>query len=115
MNGEIEQMSSIVIGARKALYEDNSIDFVPSKYVLSIKFIFAPKLFSSKTIEAHSVSTWFDLCKKRGLDDIKFAIPTATNQRHLLGFSNISQGVILCFWNNGKASCFYPMWEFDRE
>ena len=115
MNGEIEQMSNIVISARKALYEDNSIDFVPSKYVLSIKFIFAPKLFSCKTIEAYSVNTWFDLCKKRGLDDIKFTIPTATNQRHLLGFSNTSQGVILCFWNNGKASYFYPMWEFDRE
>ena len=27
MNGEIEQMSNIVISARKALYEDNSIDF----------------------------------------------------------------------------------------
>ncbi len=26
MNGEIEQMSNIVISARKALYEDNSID-----------------------------------------------------------------------------------------
>ena len=52
MNGEIEQMSNIVISARKALYEDSSIDFVPSKYVLSIKFIFAPKFFSCKTIEA---------------------------------------------------------------
>jgi len=115
MNGEIEQMSSIVISARKALYENDRIDFAPCKYVLSIKFVFAPKLFSSKAIEANSVNTWFELCKKRGLEDIKFTIPTATNQRHLLGFSNTSQGVILCFRNNGKASCFYPVWAFDRE
>jgi len=37
MNGEIEQMSSIVCCARKALYDNNDIEFTPGKFVLSIK------------------------------------------------------------------------------
>ncbi len=115
MNGEIEQMSNIVISARKALYENNDIDFIPSKYVLSIKFLFAPKRFSFKLVETNSVRDWFDLCIKQGLKDIQFSIPTATDNKHLLGFSNTSQGVLLCFWNNGKVSCFYPTWNFNRE
>ena len=37
MNGEIEQMSSTVCCARKALYDNNDIEFTPGKFVLSIK------------------------------------------------------------------------------
>lgn len=114
MNGEIEQMSNIVISARKALYENGEMDFVPSKFILAIKFVFAPKLLTWKTFEADSVQKWFDICKQRGLDDIKFIIPTASN-RLLLGFSNTSQGSIVCFWKKGKVSCFSPWWEFDRK
>ena len=44
MNGEIEQMSSIACCARKALYENKDIEFAPSKFVLSIKFVFLPPL-----------------------------------------------------------------------
>ena len=45
MNGEIEQMSRIVCCVRKALYTNNDIVFTPSKYVLSIKFVFSSPFY----------------------------------------------------------------------
>ena len=36
-------------------------------------------------------------------------------QRHLLGFANTSQGALVCFWKNGKASYFVPVWDFDSK
>lgn len=114
MNGEVKQASDIVICARKALFEHKEIDFTPSKYVLSIKFLFTPK-FLSKPIESNSVCEWFNICLQRGLKDIKFVIPANRENKHLLGFANTSQCVILCFWKNGNISSFCPAWEFDRE
>ena len=115
MNGEIQQASNIVISARKALFENEKIDFTPSKHTLSIQFIFARKLLFHKSVQANSVCEWFDVCLQRGLKDIKFVIPTNRENKHLLGFANTSQCVIVCFWKNGNTSCFCPFWEFDRE
>ena len=115
MNGEIEQMSSIVCCARKALYENKNIEFFPREFVNSIEFVFLPSLAIWKTTKADSVLKWYTICKKRGLQDIKFFIPTKTTHRHLLGFANISQGIILCFWKNGKVTCFSPMWNWDNK
>jgi hypothetical protein len=115
MNGEIEQMSSIVCCARKALYDHKDIEFTPGKFVESISFVFSSPFAFWRTNEANSVQKWYKICQKRGLCDVKFIIPTATTQRHLLGFANTSQGVIVCFWKNGKASCFAPMWDFNNQ
>ena len=115
MNGQVEQMCNIVLCARKALYENEEINFVTSKHVLSIKFVFTSELIGQKSFEADSVWKWFHICKERDLDDIKFMIPTATDDRYILGFSNTSQGLIVCFWKQGKVTCFCPIWEFDSE
>ncbi len=115
MNGEIQQAANIVISARKALFENKRMDFSPSKYILSIRFVFARKLFFYKSVQVDSVGEWFDICLKRGLRDIKFVIPTNRENKHLLGFSNTSQSHILCYWKGGKISCFCPLWEFDNE
>lgn len=114
MNGEVKQMSNIVISARKALYEDGTIQFVPYECELTIKFAFAPKVFFVRPLEADSVRDWFNVCKRRGLHDIKFFVPSETIYRPLLGFANSSRGVIVCFWKNGKESYFAPKWEFDN-
>ena len=115
MNGEIEQMSSIVCCARKALYNNKDIEFTPGKFVQSIRFVFSSPFVFWGANEANSVQKWYKICQKRGLCDIKFIIPTSTNHRHLLGFANTSQGVIVCFWKNGKVSCFAPIWDFDNQ
>lgn len=115
MNGEIEQMSSIVCCARKALYDNKDIEFSPSKFVQSIKFVFSTPFVFWEANETNSVQKWYKICRNRGLRDIKFIIPTATNHRHLLGFANTSQGAIVCFWKNDKASYFVPVWDFDSK
>ena len=115
MNGELEQMCSIVCCARKAFYANKDIDFALSKYVQSIKFVFSTPFALWRTTDANSVEKWYDICKNRGLHDIKFLVPTETKQRHLLGFANTSQGAIVCFWKNGKASYFVPVWDFDNK
>lgn len=115
MNGEIQQASNIVISARKALIENKKIDFTPSKYTVSIQFIFARKLLYYKSVQASSVCEWFDICLQRGLKDIKCIIPTNKDNKHLLGFVNTSQCAIVCYWKNKKISCFRPTWEFDQK
>lgn len=112
MNGEIQQASNIVISARKALREYSTIDFALEKYVLSIQFSFATRFFC-KSIKTNSVSEWFNICIKRNLQDIKIFLPIRAANKDLLGFVNTSQVAIICYWKNGRASCFYPMWEFD--
>lgn len=113
MNGEIQQASGIVIAARKALFEKKSIDFTPGKHIRSIQFVFAPRSWFGVLQKVNSVEGWFDLCIKRGLTDMKFIVPSGRNNRHLLGFANTSQCVIVCSWRNGKTSHFCPFWECD--
>jgi len=115
MNGEIAHMSGIVMSARKALYDNDEIDFVPDKYVLSVKFVFAPRRSMKKSVESDSVCKWFDICKEMNMDDIKFIVPMAVKDRNILGFSNSSQGSIVCFWGKSKVTYFTPAWEFDKE
>lgn len=114
MNGEIQQMSSVVCCARKALCDNKDIEFTPSEYVLSIKFVFSSPFTVWGTKEADSVQKWYDICRKRDLCDIRFIVPISTDQRQILGFANTSQGAIVCLWKNGKASCFTPEWDYDR-
>ena len=114
MNGERKQISEIVIAGRKALYDGGDIGFVPADHVHSVRFVFAPKLFTTIGDVRHSVDAWFRLCKKRGLQDIKMFIPDETNRMHLLGFANTSLAAIMCFWGRGKVSVFCPTWHYDK-
>lgn len=114
MNGEIKQASDIVISARRSLYKNVEIDFIPDKHVKSVQFVFAPRLFS-RPITANSVCEWFHIGLQRGLKDIKFVLPSKREEKHLLGFANTSQCAIICFWKKGSISGFYPTWEFDAE
>lgn len=113
MNGEMEQLCRIVCCARKALYENADIDYTLGKYVLSTKFDFSRPIGLRRIREAGSVQEWFKICKKRGLRDVKLVTPTATKNRYVLGFANASRGVMVCFWKNGRTTCFVPSWSFD--
>ncbi len=115
MNGEIQQASNIVISARKALLDKKEIDFTPNDFVLSIQFFFAPEFLFCKSVQAGSVCEWFNICLQRGIKDVKLIIPTNKDNKHLLGFANTSQPAIICYWNNGRISCFCPSWKFEQK
>ena len=115
MNAEIQQVSSLVISARKALFDNTEIDFTPNTNVQSIRFLFTPKFLFFKSVNANSVCDWFNICLRRGLKDIKFILPINKENKHLLGFANTSRCAIICYWKNGSISSFHPIWEFDQE
>lgn len=116
MNGEVEQMSRIVMCARKALHDNSEIDYITEGYLLSIRFLFKPR---EKTVEkpvvCDSVYSWFQTCKKHDMEEIKLFVPTSVEDRNILGFSNTSRGSIICFWKDGNVTFFSPIWEFDRK
>lgn len=114
MNGEIEQMSSIVCCARKALCENKDIAFTSGEFILSVKFVFSSPFVLLRGTEADSVQKWYNVCKRRGLTDIKFFVPDSTDSILFRAFANTSGGVIVCFWKNGKSSAFVPTWNFDE-
>lgn len=113
MNTELKQISDIVIRARKALYDGHELIYRPD--VLSILFEFTPKTMFHKPVAVASVQGWFRLCKVRDLEDIQMLVPDHVQRKDLLGFANTSQGVIICYWKNGKSFVFYPSWIYDRE
>lgn len=116
MNGEMAQMNNIVICARIALHDKGKIDCLLDKYVTSIKFVFIPKgIFLKKAKTADSISDWFEICRKQGLEDIKYLVPTSVTDRYILGFSNTSQNSMVCFWKDGSVTYFMSRWEFDRD
>jgi len=115
MNGEMYQIASIVAAAKMAIQTNKEIEFTPTKYENSIKFEFLPKkiAFITKKYTASNISEWFEELKKNGLQDIKLLCPYAVKDRYLLGFSNTTESLILCFFKNGRVTYFVADWKFD--
>lgn len=115
MNGEMYQIASIVAAAKMAIKTNKEIKFTPTQYENSIKFEFLPKkiAFTTKKYTASNVSEWFGELKKKGLQDIKLLCPYAVKDRYLLGFSNTTESLILCFFKNAKVTYFVADWKFD--
>ena len=114
MNGEIEQISKIVICARKALCSGGPLEYGADRYVLSTTFQFLPrKRILQRSRKARSVDEWFSFSQAEGLTDLKFIIPMKAERREMLGFINTSQAIITCFWESGQVTYFTPHWEFD--
>jgi hypothetical protein len=116
MTGEMYQVCNIVASAKNALKSDSGIFFEPVKYEKSIVFQFSGKKpAGKKQSQADSVKEWFEKCRKRGLEDIKFLTPIDVKERHLLAFVNVRQNLLTCFFNNGDVTCFNAYWEFNKE
>lgn len=115
MNGELYQICSIVAAAKYALYNNETINYVPSPYEGHIEFRFLPekRLFKNKQNIANDVNEWYALCKQKNLQDIKMLAPLTSTELSVLGFSNTSQGMILCFFHNRMVTYFVADWQFD--
>lgn len=117
MNGQMYQICSIVAASKKAIQSGELIQYTPAKYENTIAFSFLPekKFFGTKKYTAPNVSTWFEYVKSKGLQDVKLLCPFNVKDRQLLGFSNITESVILCFFKGGTVSYFVADWQFDSE
>lgn len=115
MNGQMYQIASIAAAAKRALQTADQIRYVPWEGENSINFQFLPQkdFLRTKTFIAQNVSEWFERLKVNGLQDIKLLCPYSVKNRKLLGFSNMTESSILCFFKNGKVTYFVPDWQFD--
>lgn len=115
MNGQMYQICTIVAAAKKALADNTSLSYVPMKYENRVEFSFLPEkhLFKEKTVVSENVPLWFEHCKRKELQDVKFLCPVAVKDIGLLGFSNTTESSILCFYGNGSVTYFTPDWQFD--
>ena len=113
MNGELYHISCLVAGAKQALKTNTKIKYSPLKHENKTEFyVLKRKLFHNAYI-AETVTAWFDNCLKNGLRDIKLFVPTSSENRKFLGFSNTTQSRILCYFKSGKILSFVPKWEFN--
>ena len=114
MNGQMYQICCIAAAAKKSLKAKSALSYTPLEYENKIEFQFLPerKLLITKTRKVESVTTWYDLCLKRGLQDIKMLAPVNVKDRAILGFSNTTQSSLVCFYRE-KVTYFSAQWEFD--
>ncbi len=115
MNGEMYQICCIVAAVKRALKDKSALSYTPQRYVNQTEFHFLPdeKLFSARTKTAFDVSAWYEVCVKKGLEDIKFLSPVSVKDRSILGFSNTMQSSITCFYRGGIVTFFTAQWDFD--
>lgn len=115
MNGELAQLSALVMSARKARQSGEDIHLNQDPYVISIKFKFAPRgRLIKRQDNADSISAWYQLCQKNRLEEIQLITPSEVKDRHLLGFANVGRGAIVCHWQDGMVTYFIGRWEFDN-
>ena len=108
MNGEIAQVCNIVLASRSALKKRNNVKYRPAYYEKETEFIF----LDNQKYTAKNVEEWFEYCINRGLQNIKFLIPTSVKDRNFLGFINTSQASLVCFFENNLVTYFIPKWEY---
>lgn len=107
MNGQTFQMCKMVISAREAMFTGCDFVYELEKYVFSIKYVFCNNYI------AESVEEWFRYCRKHGLIDIQFMIPTKVENRYTLVFSNTGNSSIVCYWQDGRVTYFVAEWGVD--
>lgn len=115
MNGQMFQIATLVVAAKKAMQTADQIQYTPLMGESSIEFRFLPEkwFIGTRSYTAKNVSEWYEGIRKNGLQDIKLLCPWEVENRQLLGFSNTTQSSILCFYENGKVTYFVPNWKFN--
>lgn len=113
MNGQMYQIAAIVAAAKKALQTDKEITYKSEQYTDSIQFTFLP--LDNENYTASNISEWFEALKKNGLQDIKLLCPYSVENRGVLGFSNTTESLILCFFEDGRVTYFTAYWDFNPE
>ncbi|MBR2727562.1 MAG: hypothetical protein IKD71_06700 [Solobacterium sp.] len=107
MNGETEHLCNIVIAVRKALRDNHPIHVTERSYMKQTVFVF----LDGST--ADSYGDWFARCCREGLYNAALLMPVSVKERGLLGFSNTSGALLVCYTRNG-VTYYTPHWSFDR-
>jgi len=116
MNGQMYQVCRIVAAAKSALAKQTALAFTHVPYENKIEFELLPQenLPEGTTNTAPSAAEWFACCTKSGLQDVKLWAPITVKDRGLLGFSNTTESMIVCFYKE-QVTYFVAHWAFDSE
>lgn len=115
MNGELYQICCITAAAKKALQDNTDILYTPQKYVFRTEFCFLPEeqLFGQRNYTAPNVEKWFENCRKKKLQDVKFLAPISVGDPNFWGYTDMPRSSIVCFYEGGEITYFTVQWEFD--
>ena len=115
MNGEMHQICRIATAAKTALREQTAFSFTLGKYENSVEFQLLPQedFLGEQAKKAVRASVWFDQCKKKGLVDVAILVPDVVKDRNLLGFSNMTRSILVCYFADHRVTYFTPYWSFD--
>lgn len=115
MNGETYQICNLIVAAKNALKSKTlTLDYtaIPYENTITFKFLSKKMLFHSKPFITHDVNEWFKQCHKNKIKDFKLLTPVNINDRNILGFSNTSQNILVCYHEN-YTTYFSTQWDFD--
>ncbi len=111
MNGEVSELCTLTACAREALKGGARFEYRMGKYVNSERFVFVPK--NRAEVIENSAEGWFGRLRSLGLNDIIMLLPRTDRKLH--GFSNSSNGCIVCFFDTGNVTYFTQNWTFDSK
>ena len=117
MNGELYQIACITAAAKHAMQSHTDIAYAPLAYENEIIFQFIPEKSVLKTVTptVSGVDAWYRRCLGMGLEDVKLLTPVSVTDRGHLGFANMTQASLVCFYGGHRVTYFTAYWEFDRD
>ncbi|MBQ7319658.1 MAG: hypothetical protein IJW97_05760 [Clostridia bacterium] len=114
MNGEMHHICRLLLQAKRAMRDGTPMEFDVQPYELTLGFCSVPSFFLLPPHIAKTAQKWYAHCRHRGLRDIKCYFPTRLQDHHLLAFSGVGRGSLICYYQSGEVSRFTPEWKFDQ-
>ncbi len=117
MNGELYQLSRLVLCVKEAMRSGKEIEYKTVSYENSPVFTFAPRkgVLFNRAKKCGDVPGWYSVLKKRGLKRINLIIFFEQNNIKLAGFSNSAKQGIVTEYSDGKTTFWTAEWKFDSQ
>ena len=117
MNGEVFQISKIVLTTRLALQGNIDFSFSLSQYENKIVFRFLNKktILGNREVIEYTPEKWYKRITANELKYIYLLINTGVKHGYLRGFANTWPICMETFYKNGHVTYWTPMWEFDSK
>lgn len=110
MTGKIYDLCTIALSANRAIAEQSAFTMKGSEYIAERRFV-----FSSGFGFASSPENWFKISRKRGMNRVMLFLPTAVQDRNLLGFVNTSRAFLAIIRDDGSVLCMIPQWSWLKD
>lgn len=114
MNGELDQLSRLVLYVKDIMRSGRVVDFKLEVYE-KLSFIPKKKFLFSKVEECNDAQSWYKLLEKRKIKDIHLLSCFGVDNIKFAGFSNSTKQGIVTEYANGKTTLWVAKWKFDEE